>query len=1100
MLLSRLDTNPTRLIAFVALFLAAFAASTATSSAVKLKPGALHELKLTSPTIQPVIGRDVPVYLRSSRSVKKLRVTVGGKVITKRFVRVAGRSWKASLAVGPILRPGLNHVTAVTTDSAGRKGVGSIRIVVAKRGKPAGAVSVVREKTGHLLRVKLDDRPVVMTMRLNGKSVGGLIPRRAAGIHTVGISPDHGLKFGRNNLLVRVALKDGRYIRRNIKFNVRDDRPLAAAGRDRSASVGEVLRFNAAKTRVRGAGEKYSWRVVSRPKGSKATLSGAATKQPKLKTDVHGRYKLELRTTKGAAAGVDAVDANVLPEYPAIGARINTAAPQPGGGYALTIGENCRANEKNCPVVTEPYGDDPVMLALIDRATLAVDQVFHFDATPANAFTVLAALNVAAGSSESPSQLAVLSVLPGSGINGNLYAPALNVMTGLSPTLGTDGGFSAVGVPVADMNTNRIRTGWVNAGGAAVGNEIKGSISGLFQFDETSQNYGFATGRSSSYSTQTTDSTATQNVMRVGEQTFTSSGLESGCTGGFHIVVLRAGSLTPPTNLSENQTMSTRCADFGVSEQGVNALSTYLGEVTAQIDHGSDGPLLVFLQTLGAEAYPSVTNESMEDELIAVAGAIEKLGGNSEAFNDAIVTNGARYAIAGGTSLLSESPPNSAGQSFAPESTTLQAGSSGVLDGVLQFSKRYHFEPVSGTSKFDRTAFWSDLAYQPTKPWPFSTSFGEKNALAYISKQYNLKYSPDSSCYEPSVPDVRFEYCDLNAPWANLLQKLPGQKFSSACKCTPEEWKNVTTQIVTEVNWVNRVYKYVGIVQSIYGTSSAPAALGISSIGSSVENAVNPPSTGDVFGTWSGMTGDILNLLSVVPGAGELGALAGMVSGLAFVFQDAISDADGAQTLGEMVNTTAAELPAETARRYQSASEQFGQLGDVIVTDYGKLSKAATSTQIQIDETTISKSIGELMAGSYSFAYKRLLPIGYNAYGLPFSGLSPTANTPQQYLCNWGGGIKFEPFKFSGPGTWIPLSSDNPRLAIYGNDRPVMLALGEKYPESRGSHVQVPPSSLVNPLTQPVTFDDQGTPQTFGQYLPWLLRHNFAQRTFYCAQ
>lgn len=1021
--------------------------------------------------------------------------------MSKRFHRTGSGRWSALLPVGKVLKAGVNRVIAVTRGRAGDTGTGSERIVVAKRGATAGYVRIARGQGSRAVHLKLADSPVLLGISLNGRSVAGLFKRGAAGLQQSMISPDDGLRYGRNTLIARVALRDGRSIRRKVSFRVPRSAPLAAAGLDRRVRVGQTVKFSAKRSKAIAGKLSFEWKIKRAPKGSKAKLSGAKTARPSLRGDKNGRYIVELAARGSGGTARDRVTVDVQPQYPRLGARLNTAVKQADGSYALEIGSNCDATvEQNCTKIVEPYGSNPVMIVALDRNTLEVRDVVHLNGTAAAGAVALNEMVQFAGSSGDPDSMVVLSALPNMGVQASAFEFALSVLGGVLPRLGSSGGFAAIGVPVTDLNLNRYRTGWVNGGNTTAGSQVTGSLQGYLQYDYSNDRYAYLTGQSDSYDTSTAASTSTQNVMRVGSSTYSSDALPGDCTGAVQLVIVRAATLTPGSAFPASQTFYTNCSDSGATNAAITDFNGAIGTVAGSVDSGDDGPLLVFVQTIG-QPFPLNPSQQELNLLAGAAGAVEQLGGTDEVFNDAIATSGAKYALAGSTSLLADAPSNPAGQAYAPEATTLQSNNGGTLDGVLKYDRFSAFQPVSGVSNVGQTGFWSDLSFQPATPWPYSTTDGEKNALAYISSKYNIQYSPSSSCYKPVRPDVRFEYCDLNAPWGTLLDNLPTIKTAPAgCGCNQTEWTNVSGQIVSEVHMVRRVYRYVGYVQEIYGRAGSAGAFDVATLGSQVESAVNPPSKSGIFGSWLALTGDITNALSVLPGEEAVGDTIDAVSALSYVFSDGLTENNGTGTLGDMVNTVASELPSETANRYLAASEQFGHLGDIVVTDYGKLLKAGTSTQIQIDEDTITGGINQLMIGGYRFAYKRLLGVAYNNYGLPYTDLSPNAATPQDYVCYTAPGYydKVKPFNSAGTGGWITQNSNNPGISVFGGQEPIMLALGEK-DSSTAIEVRTPPSKLVGPMVQPISYTSQGIPKTFGEFAPWWQRHDFKQEMFSCT-
>ena len=92
--------------------------------------------------------------------------------------------------------------------------------------------------------------------------------------------------------------------------------PTADAGADQLATVGAQVTLAGSATDPDGDAVNFSWAFASRPDGSQAALSGAATASPRFTPDVGGRYALTLTASDGRLQSTDQVnvDANTRPE------------------------------------------------------------------------------------------------------------------------------------------------------------------------------------------------------------------------------------------------------------------------------------------------------------------------------------------------------------------------------------------------------------------------------------------------------------------------------------------------------------------------------------------------------------------------------------------------------------------------------------------------------------------------------------------------------------------------------------------------------------------------------------------------------------------
>ena len=119
--------------------------------------------------------------------------------------------------------------------------------------------------------------------------------------------------------------------------------PIADAGTDQSATVGESVTFNGSgSSDLDGDALSFAWTLVARPAGSAATLRGDDTPTPSLTPDTAGDYTLELVVSDGTdRSGPDRVTLEVLsptlpPDSPTPPAN---NAPVADAGADLTVDE-----------------------------------------------------------------------------------------------------------------------------------------------------------------------------------------------------------------------------------------------------------------------------------------------------------------------------------------------------------------------------------------------------------------------------------------------------------------------------------------------------------------------------------------------------------------------------------------------------------------------------------------------------------------------------------------------------------------------------------------------------------------------------------------
>ncbi|MGZ4613526.1 MAG: hypothetical protein ACXV1K_10225, partial [Kineosporiaceae bacterium] len=140
---------------------------------------------------------------------------------------------------------------------------------------PAGSVGIRLRTAGGVL----------LSATLNGRSIASQFGAAHRGVRTLLASPSQGLRHGRN--LLRLRFRVARRTRAvTVRFRVAANRPLAAAGLDRFAAVGDHVILDASGSQPQpGLGGvrrlRFRWTIVRRPRTGR-TGAGARAAAPLL--------------------------------------------------------------------------------------------------------------------------------------------------------------------------------------------------------------------------------------------------------------------------------------------------------------------------------------------------------------------------------------------------------------------------------------------------------------------------------------------------------------------------------------------------------------------------------------------------------------------------------------------------------------------------------------------------------------------------------------------------------------------------------------------------------------------------------------------------
>jgi len=1035
-------------------------------------PGAASaSLRFVSPHTDQFFGRrSVEVVVRGGKGETGMRARLNGRDASAAFKRVAPGKWRARLG-GKRLLAGANNLSVSVHGKGGHREYRSQRFVVGKRRHGFLTVAAPRRTSGSVAWTLQTRRRADLLLRasLDGKGIDYLLDPGAAARQRLRLGADDGLHFGRNVLRVLAARQDGSFdVERRTIFVPRSG-PLVGAGRDRRAAGRNGVRLDGSSSRAAqpGATLSYRWRVLRRPRGSKARPRRAGTARAGFRPDALGTYELRLTVSEhrrdgSVRSGSDVIKLLDRPNAKPIGVPIQTMVWN-GGREETNADTAVRVGGETFPLGA-PKGND-VQVVVLDRSTLKPLYDESFPGTAANAEAAAAKIG------EYGSRALVVVSNPDLFPNMEISSAWIKVVKSLgastkwleppveSPAI-VDG-WSVIGVPKSNGGA------WVSEGSNARElPRVRGSLNGYLQLDGY-ENFTFVPRLSEGFDTQAAGSAGLRNTIAVGGAKYESAALAGCGSGGFQVEVVLAETLAPV----DGQTFTTNGCGAGADTTAEQQMSSYLNGIQLLPTGPTEGKKLVFVQSIGD---PRDESASAWSELTT---ALERVGATASVF----AADKGSYALVG-----------SVGISSFPlvEGSSTLTGKAARATGVLRQERRDAFVPSLSGSSGEPNFKLSLLAYQPAQAWPLSEGKEARAALAYAAEYLKLpRPTAGSACYVTSPPDVRSEYCDSNlrglwSGYGSSIEKAPyvaGKGFES------EIWGKVRKELKFEFDTVQQVWEMTRSLQEVFSGGQITQPAELNSLASTIERAINPPKYSRSASSWFYVVSAIANLASFFAGDNEdLASGLGIFSGAIWLGEETIEGLGGSPQL-ERFEIKAEEVAVELGKKYKQASSGINRVAELLVSDYGKLKAFSEEPEFGFNTTSIESLVDRVEVAGKQFAYQALLPTAYWAVDLaPGSRNSPLPAEAKEYECDYeeagpSGPIQgvYNPYH---PAVDAEFFSAAPKRSLS-----VLSKAAARLPSEGGEEEEplTPPQSLMEPLFKP--FDEKG----LGMFKPWFWRSAF---------
>jgi hypothetical protein len=1014
----------------------------------------------------------VRVTVHAARSARSLRATLDGRSVSRAFHRAGAGVWRARLG-SKQLRAGVNHLRVVSRDRAGRLDRDAVRFVLGKRRR---RLLALRGPGRHLVSVaRVRSGATTLRARLNGHRLRWPLAPWLVRSQALRLGADDGLHFGTNRLRVFAARRNGTFDVERRTVRVPRTRPLPGAGPDRRAAAGSGIRLNGRSSRAarRGAGLRYSWRIVRRPRGSKTALRWRHSARPALRPDVAGTYRVRLTVTETrrrqgggrlSRSSADVVTVRAVEELPPIGMPVETISWN-GGDTEETIDTGIRLGSKTY-WLGMPQGNS-VQAVILERGTLEVLYSASYPGSQSDAETLAA--KVHGFGNKALVLISNPAVLPNSEVNPGF----VKIVKGLGVSVSTlelgRAGWSAIGIPESKGG------GYLGSGlsfqdsGVA---DLRGNLDGYLQVD-SNDGFNFVPGARVSFDTSVPSQAKDRNAIQVGDRQYASEPLAGCGTGGFQVQVVLAETLAA----AAGQTFTTNGCGTAEDAKGQQTLADFLAAVNLA-GGSSEGPKLVFVQSIGEPRDASAGN------WVAIAQQLGRLGGTEAVFAE----HGGSYALVG--TLGVSNPP-------LEESSSALTGKPARISGVLKPDRLDSFVPVLASPTGSTPFTMSTIAYQAPQAWPHSQTAGEKAALGYIAEDVLDLDKPtlNSACYVPPKPDVRSEYCNLayRGKWTAWAGKLERRKYEAGHGFSEEDWKNVVEELAPaegfgEFEAVQTVWSLVTTLQGAIGASAVTGEVNLKKIALEVEEALKPPAKSEAAGWWLEFLANIAAIASYYDFGLEdevVQKTTGAISGVLFIAAQWQAGPEGSPVF-EHWKLSADEVAVQMAKNYRAASNGIGRVGELIVSDYGKLKAVARDPNLALNAKAVATTAETLESGAKQWSYGALLPVAYEAVSLRQGEQqnNPLPKNASEYSCEFyeAGG---------GSGAYHPFGSA-PEAAQYRTELPaptlgVLVVNGSELPVQGDpeEHPRSPTAKLIEPL---FAAPEKGG---LGLYTPWFWRTAF---------
>ena len=831
------------------------------------------------------------------------------------------------------------------------------------------------------------------------------------------------------------------------------------------------MRLDGRRSRAaRGGRLRHSWRILSRPSGSRAKLRRAGSARPLLTPDRRGRYLVGLtvraHTKRGAAsqaaaASTDTVTLTAAPASPLVDFKALTVKD---GRPGIQVGDQFYANPSpNASAMQWLMLDRATLTPCDDKSRPCGPNVTTGNSWLSGAWDGANGLNMLAAALCGPDpahpncqadldQLVILSYPSG--------GPAPPVQIG--PIDAFNNTLKAIGVGPIDsgvlQSRNKLAIVGVPRGGDGSGWYTHGAgpldpLSGWLMPDATGGRFRYQPERPA-FDTSSS-STLSSNTMSIRGDHPTAS-LPAGVTGGFHVVEI---------DPFDFRVVSSEPYGSNGSWDGLGPMVDKLRQIIAA---GNS----VAVQSIG---HPTPSSPTWPQ----VAFWLSEFGANPDTFT----TIDGPYAFLGNPELaLTEVAESSHTIETDP---TRGARESGTLRGRARIRADGYVMPVA-TDTADALAFpLYDIVFQDPTPWPYTCSTCDPttpgapvDVAAYTQALADITADvPDLRSWGPDlrrayVGDDNLDYSDSKTDLLAMPYRGDGRTCAEGpdpnspvlvkLRYTREQFCKLSAELQKEFDWLDATKTLFDSYDKVLDRTGNQQQVDLQTIGTNIRNAVAPPSGADI-------SSPILQLIQSIfrlggPVGGTISGAIGVVASGYELGSAVTSNASGAP-VGDRVDTTVEELASEVATDLSGTADTLDSLRDIVISDYGRLMALGSVASSPAWKFKVGTMANNLTTAAQAYFSSVLVPAAYDVWYLMPGDHNPH---PTVDNCWYDGGTHF-----SG----APASA---QLQFHGHfneaddDEPVhLLVLAHQQGLFSGTP-WYPPAAVTDPMFTPIAQSGYG--------------------------